>query len=113
MPAPASTSTTPTDCAPKSGIVVPVIDRNRCEAKADCVRVCPYQVFAIGRLGTEDKSALSLRGRLKAFFHGGKQAFTPRADQCHACGLCVAACPENAISLVPADSVAGKQPPRG
>jgi NAD-dependent dihydropyrimidine dehydrogenase PreA subunit len=25
-----------------------------------------------------------------------------RADQCHACGLCVAACPEKAIRLVPA-----------
>ena len=102
-----------TDCAPKSGLVVPVIDRNRCEAKADCVRVCPYHVFAIGKLGAEDKATLSLRGRLKSFFHGGKQAFTPRADQCHACGLCVAACPENAISLVPAAPAVHEEPPHG
>lgn len=87
-------------CAPDAGRVVPVIDRNRCEAKGDCVRVCPYGVFEIRPLGAEDRTALSLRGRLKAFFHGGKQAFAPRADQCHACGLCVSACPEDAISLV-------------
>jgi NAD-dependent dihydropyrimidine dehydrogenase PreA subunit len=27
-------------------------------------------------------------------------AYTVRADQCHECGLCVAACPEDAIALV-------------
>ncbi len=28
-------------CAPDAGRVVPVIDRDRCGAKQDCVRVCP------------------------------------------------------------------------
>ena len=91
-----------TACKGTPGRVVPVIDRNRCEAKADCVRVCPYGVFSIHSLTTEDRATLSLRGRVKAFFHGGKQAYTPKADQCHACGLCVTACPEGAIKLVPA-----------
>jgi NAD-dependent dihydropyrimidine dehydrogenase PreA subunit len=90
----------PTDCKGAPGRVVPVIDRNRCEAKADCVRVCPYGVFSIQALTAEDRATLSLRGRLKAFFHGGKQAYTPTADQCHACGLCASACPEGAIRLV-------------
>ncbi|MBU2655836.1 MULTISPECIES: 4Fe-4S binding protein [Acetobacteraceae] len=27
-------------------------------------------------------------------------AYTPHADQCRACGLCVKACPERAIQLV-------------
>jgi NAD-dependent dihydropyrimidine dehydrogenase PreA subunit len=25
-----------------AGVLAPVIDRNRCEAKQDCLRICPY-----------------------------------------------------------------------
>ena len=89
-------------CAPEGGRVVPVIDRNRCEAKSDCVEVCPYDVFELRRLTPEERSGLSFVGRLKVFFHGGKQAFAVRADACHACGLCVRACPEKAIRLTAA-----------
>ena len=38
-------------------------------------------------------------GWIKALGHGGKQAFAERAEACHACGLCVTACPEQAIRL--------------
>jgi len=31
---------------------------------------------------------------------GKWQAFTVRAEACHACNLCVVACPEDAIRLV-------------
>jgi len=81
------------------GRVVPVIDRNRCEAKADCVRVCPYDVFTLARLDSSTRASLSFLGRLKARFHGWEQAFATHADRCHACGLCVRACPEKAITL--------------
>ncbi len=43
---------------------------------------------------------MSFFTRLKMTAHGRKTAFTPRADACQACGLCVAACPEKAITLV-------------
>ena len=87
------------ECKGEPGKVAPVIDRNRCEAKEDCVRVCPYDVFEIHPLAAADKAGMSFIGRLKAFVHGNKQAYVVRGSDCHACRLCVEACPENAIHL--------------
>jgi 4Fe-4S ferredoxin len=84
------------------GELAPLIDRNRCEGKADCVRVCPYHVFEIQVLSENQRAELSTRGRMKALFHGNRQAFAVNATECHACGLCVTACPEHAIKLVKA-----------
>jgi NAD-dependent dihydropyrimidine dehydrogenase PreA subunit len=86
-------------CRGAPGKIVPVIDRNRCEGKAACVAVCPCGVFEIRALSGDDRASLSLRGRLKAWAHGGRQAYVARPDDCHACGRCVPACPEGAISL--------------
>ena len=94
----------PPSCAESPGRVRPHVDRNRCEAKAECVRVCPYDVFELRSLGPQDKAGMSLRGRLKALVHGGRQAFVVRPEACHACGLCVAACPERAITLEKGDA---------
>jgi NAD-dependent dihydropyrimidine dehydrogenase PreA subunit len=87
------------DCKQEAGVIGPVIDRNRCEGKEDCVRVCPYDVFEIATIGPAERKGLSWIGRIKALAHGGRQAFAVRADACHACGLCVTACPEKAIQL--------------
>jgi len=76
-----------------------VVDRNRCEAQGDCVRVCPYGVFEIRALPEIDRARLSWRGRLKAWAHGYRQSFVARPDACHACRLCVEACPEQALRL--------------
>jgi NAD-dependent dihydropyrimidine dehydrogenase PreA subunit len=88
------------DCNQPPGVVTPVIDRNRCEGKRQCVAVCPFEVFSMGTLSGQERRALSVRGKLKGFAHRWQQAFASNADACHACGLCVAACPEKAITLV-------------
>lgn len=46
------------DCKGASGRVVPVIDRNHCEAKAGCVAVCPHDVFEIRPLEPADRAGL-------------------------------------------------------
>ena len=88
-------------CKGAAGRVVPHIDRNRCEAKGGCVEVCPFEVFEIRALTPADRAALSFRGKLKAWGHHHRQAYVLRPDDCHACGLCVQACPEAAIRLLP------------
>ena len=75
----------------------PLVDRNRCEGKAECAVVCPNGVFELRKLTKEERSTLSLLGRLKSSVHGGQQAFTVRAEACSACGLCICACPEGAL----------------
>ncbi|HEX7929245.1 MAG TPA: ferredoxin family protein [bacterium] len=80
-------------------MVVPMIDRNRCEGKSDCVRVCPYHVFELGKLTPEQRSELSFLGKLKAWAHGNTQALVMNPDACRNCGLCVTSCPERAITL--------------
>jgi 4Fe-4S ferredoxin len=76
-----------------------VIDRNRCEGKADCVRVCPMSVFTVDTLPKNERSGLSIKGKLKGFVHKWQQALLTNPGACEACGLCVAACPEDAITL--------------
>jgi NAD-dependent dihydropyrimidine dehydrogenase PreA subunit len=88
-----------TDCKQVPGVFRPVIDRNRCEGKKECVAVCPYHVFTMATVAPDLRRGLSLRGKLKGFAHRWQQAFASNAGACHACGLCVAACPEKAITL--------------
>jgi len=45
-------------CTGESGTLAPTVDRNRCEAKPDCVRVCPYDVFEVGALPQHDRALL-------------------------------------------------------
>jgi NAD-dependent dihydropyrimidine dehydrogenase PreA subunit len=86
----------------RPGVARPVVDFNRCEGKGDCARVCPYDVFDVRKIDRPDYQGLSLIGKFKSRVHGGVVAYTPKADQCRACGLCLKACPEKAIKLVKA-----------
>ena len=93
----ASTSTS--TCKAKPGEFAPVIDRSRCEGKADCVRVCPVNVFEVRRMEDADFARLGALAKLRSVAHRRRSAYTPRASECEACGKCVEACPEKAIKL--------------
>jgi NAD-dependent dihydropyrimidine dehydrogenase PreA subunit len=86
-------------CDDHPGRVFPVVDPSLCENKGPCVEVCPYDVFEIRPLLPLEWKQLGLSARFKVWVHGGKQAFVIRPEACHACGLCVTACPEKAIKL--------------
>ena len=86
-------------CRATPAAYVPVVDHGRCEGKAECVAVCPFDVFEVTKITDTDYRSLSFLQRLKSRVHGKLTAYTPRAAQCQACGLCVAACPERAIHL--------------
>jgi 4Fe-4S ferredoxin len=90
-----STST----CKQAPGVIAPVVNFNRCEGKADCEVVCPEDVFEIRRIDREDYQRLGPLQKFKLRVHGMKVAYTPNAQACQACGLCVTACPERAITL--------------
>jgi NAD-dependent dihydropyrimidine dehydrogenase PreA subunit len=78
-----------------------VVDRSRCEAERDCVDVCPNDVFEVRRIDHSDFAALTLFPKVKVLAHRRLTAYTPNAEACRACGLCVVACPQDAVTLVP------------
>lgn len=92
------------ECKATPGAFVPLVKRSACEGKDDCVEVCPYDVFEVRRIDDDDFAKLSLLGKVKSMVHGRKTAYTPNAAACRACGLCVVACPEKAITLVRAEA---------
>jgi len=87
-------------CKAEPGVFRPAVDARRCEGTGDCVVVCPYDVFVVGRLADEAFTAMPMLLKMKLWAHGRQTAYTPNADACHACGRCVSACPERAIRLV-------------
>ena len=88
------------DCRATPGAFALTVDRGRCEGKGDCVDVCPYGVFEVGRIADAEFAKLGMLGKLKSVAHGRKTAHTPGLAACQACGMCVVACPEQALTLV-------------
>jgi NAD-dependent dihydropyrimidine dehydrogenase PreA subunit len=92
-------STAADSCKQDAGVVFPVVDLKRCEGKGACERVCPEAVFEVRRIEAADYRPLGMLQKFKLRVHGMKIAYTPNADACRSCGLCVTACPERAITL--------------
>lgn len=86
-------------CKAPPGAFEPVVDRNRCEGKGPCVEACPEQVLVMGTLDDDQRSTLSMIGRLKAWAHGNRQVQIAEPGACQACGACVRVCPERAITI--------------
>ncbi len=86
-------------CKQDPGVIIPIIDRNQCEGKGPCVAVCPHQVLEVHTLPPDQRKGVSTVGKLKGWAHGWQQARVAQPDRCQACGKCVAACPEKAITL--------------
>jgi len=61
------------DCRFEPGMMMPLIDPTRCEAKGPCVPICPYDVLEIRAVTSEEKAALPFVARLKLLVHGGRQ----------------------------------------
>lgn len=93
------------NCNAEGGLFVPIVDTNRCKGRHECEEVCPYDVFYVRRMDDDDFAALSVRGKVNSLLHQRRTAYTPNADQCKGCGLCVVACPESAVRLVRSDSL--------
>lgn len=81
------------------GFLVPIVNPNRCEGKGPCVDVCPVDVFEMGVMTPAQRASLTVKGTVKGFVHGWKQVQVVNPEACRACGLCVTACPEKAITL--------------
>jgi 4Fe-4S ferredoxin len=94
-----SKTSTAAACKQAPGVIAPVVDFRRCEGKGDCAIVCPENVFEIRKIDDDDYNKLGILNKFKLRVHGLKVAYTPNADACRSCGLCVTACPERAIKL--------------
>jgi len=64
-----------------------------------CVKVCPTDVFIVGTLPDSERRNLHFTARIKGFAHRWQQALLVNPNACEGCGKCVAACPEQAITL--------------
>jgi ferredoxin len=45
-------------CKAQPNTFLPIVDHGKCEAKGDCIEVCPYDVFEVAEIAQEDYRGL-------------------------------------------------------
>ncbi len=88
------------DMSCRNNGTIPIIDQSKCEAKGQCVAVCPYHVFELRPRTPEEISELTFMGKIKARAHKNMVGSPLNIDLCKSCGDCVVSCPEKAIRLI-------------
>jgi NAD-dependent dihydropyrimidine dehydrogenase PreA subunit len=81
----------------ETGMVWPVVNRDRCFGDTDCVAACPYGVLAFGIVPEQASGAAGVRSPTPPAVR--RQAYVVASERCAACGSCVAACAQRAIIL--------------
>lgn len=76
-------------CKPIAGVLIPVVNHNKCEGKSPYIEVCPYNVFEMKPISDLEHAQLIFFGKLKTIVHGREKAFVIHPELCHSCGLCV------------------------
>ncbi len=88
------------DISCKNNGTMPVVDQSKCEAKGQCVAVCPENVFELRPRTSEEINGLTFMGKFKARIHNNIVGSPLHIDLCKSCGDCVVSCPEKAIRLI-------------
>jgi len=57
------------DMSCRNNGTIPIVDQSKCEAKGQCVAVCPYHVFELRPRTPEEISELTFMGKIKARAH--------------------------------------------
>ena len=57
-----TTASKSVDCKQERGVFMPIVNREKCEGKAECVAVCPYNVFEMGIVPPQERATLSFVG---------------------------------------------------
>ena len=52
------------NCKPKAGVLIPIVNLNKCEGKGHCIEVCPYDVFEMKPISDEEYAQMNFVGKL-------------------------------------------------
>ncbi|WMT51188.1 MAG: 4Fe-4S ferredoxin [Ferroplasma sp.] len=75
------------DISCKNNGTMPVVDQSKCEAKGQCVAVCPENVFELRPRTSEEINGLTFMGKFKARIHNNIVGSPLHIDLCKSAGI--------------------------